>query len=223
MNDSQQRKINKYQREDVFMKDNASDFPADSPGDLTAKALANIINEIQTLAAEQVSGFDDKRQAFDNLEDARDDLFDDLRLINLAAKALANEINGIEEKFRMPRKPTDGILLATARSFAADAVQYRNQFIEYGLEADFLTDLQDDIVAFESAADAADSAEESHAEATGALYEAFRQAKVKSEKLGAIVKIKYRNDAGKLAAYVVASHLERAPKRQKPITSPPTT
>lgn len=220
MNDSQQRKMDKFLREDVFMKDNAADFPADSPGDKTANVFADLITEIQTLAANQISGFDDKRQAFDNVEDARDNLIEDLEQINLAAKAFADEVNGIENKFRMPRKPTNQTLLATARSFAADAVEHQAKFIEYGLPVDFLADLQADIAAFETASASADSAEESHAEATGGLADAFRRGTALSKKLAAIVKIKYRDNAGKLASFVVASHLERAPQR-KQITSQP--
>lgn len=215
MNDNQERKLDKFQRESAFMTDHAADFPKDSPGEKTAKQLADLISEIQTRAAAQISGFDDKAQAFALAKAARKNLVDDLKQMNLAAKAVAGEIAGIENKFRLPRRTTNATLSATARSFHADAAPHEAKFIEYGLPADFLADLQADIDAFEQAAATADSAGESHAEATGALAAAFKSGMALTRKLEAIVKIKYRDNAGKLAAWTVASHLERAPKPPK--------
>lgn len=220
MTDNQERKLDKFGRVSVFMSDNTTDFPLNSPGDRTRKELGALVSEIQALAAEQISGMDDKAQAFANLERDRDALDDDLEKINLAARAMADEAAGIENKFRLPRKPSDATLLATARSFLADAVPHEAMFVEYGLAADFLADLQADINAFEQSSAAADSATEAHSGATGALAAAFRQGIKLSGKLNSIVKIKYRDNAGKLASWTVASHLERAARKPKPA---PTT
>lgn len=221
MTDNQERKDDKFKRENVFMSDNAADFPLNSPGDKIAKQQTTLIAEIQTLAAEQISGYDDKAQAFANLEAARDNVDEDLEQINLAAIALADDIPGIDSKFRLPRKPSDETLLATARSFHADAAPHAEKFVECGLDAVFLADLQADIDAFEQAAAAADSAAAGHAGATSMLADAFKRGMVMSRKLNSIVKIKYRDNAGKLGAWTVASHLERAPKKPKGDPKPP--
>lgn len=224
MNDSQTRKFDKFQRESVFMSDNAAGFPANTPGNKKAKELAALITEIQTLDATQTSGFDDKRQSHAVKDTAEDNLREDLEMINFAAKAFADEVPGAEEKFRLPRSQNEQVLLAKARSFLADAEPLEAKFIECGLPADFLADLQADITAFEQAAAAADSAGEAHSAATGALADAFKRGMSLSGKLGSIVKIKYRDNAGKLAAWTTASHLERAPEKKgepKPTEPPP--
>ncbi|HEX8246881.1 MAG TPA: hypothetical protein VF599_01760 [Pyrinomonadaceae bacterium] len=222
MNDSQRRKFDKFQRESVFMSDNAADFPLNTSGDKVAKDLATLIADIQTLDAAQTSGFDDKRQSHALKNSAVGNLRKSLELMSFAAKAFADEVPGTEEKFRLPRSQNEQILLAKARSFHADAAPLEAKFVEYGLPADFLAGLQADIDAFEQAAEAADSAGESHAEATGALTEAFKRGMTLTRKLEAIVKIKYRDNAGKLAAWTSASHLERAPQRRNDQPAPPT-
>jgi hypothetical protein len=73
-----------------------------------------------------------------------------------------------------------------------------------------------------------ESAMEGHAEAAGAIDALFRDMMAQSRKRSAIVKIKYRDNPGKLAAWTVASHLESAPKRNSgegdstPPPNPPT-
>jgi hypothetical protein len=214
MNDSQTRKFDKFQRESTFMNDNAADFPLNTPGNKKAKELATLIAEIQTLDAAQTSGFDDQRQSHAVKDTAEDNLREDLEMINFAAKAFADEVPGAEEKFRLPRSQNEQVLLAKARSFLADAEPLEAKFIECGLPADFLADLLADITAFEQAAAAADSAGGAHSAATGALVDAFNRGMSLSRKLGSIVKIKHRDDVGKLAAWTTASHLERSPEKK---------
>ena len=60
-----------------------------------------------------------------------------------------------------------------------------------------------------------ESASEEHAEAVGTLDALFREMMALSAQRSALVKLKYRNNPGKLAAWTVASHLEAAPKRQQ--------
>lgn len=210
MNDTQERKLDKFKREQVFYADSAADFASATAGAMMDKAA--LIAEIERLAAEQISGFDDKRQAFDRLENARDNVEEDLEQINFAARAADDELENLAAKFRLPYRFTDETLMATARSFQTDASPHRAAFVELGLPDDFLVDLANDIAAFETAANASDSALEEHAQATGALNDSFRRGMEQSKKQDAVVRIKYRNAPGKLAAWTVASHLERAPK-----------
>ena len=48
-----------------------------------------------------------------------------------------------------------------------------------------------------------------------ALDALFRDMMALSRKLSAIIKLKFRDNSGKLAAWTVASHLERPPKLKK--------
>lgn len=219
MNDTQIRKFDKLQRQDVYMKDSAADFPANSAGDKTAVFQAALIVEIQQKAAAQTSGFNEKRQAFVVKKTGYKRIDTILDNISLAADGLVDEFPGIEAKFRRIRKPTEQSFMAQARAFLADAAEYKNAMIAQGLDADFLVQLADAITEFEQAAANADSAEEAHAAATGALNDAFKRGIANSKKMDSAIKLKYRENPGKLAAWTVASHLERAPKRNpKPTT-----
>lgn len=218
MTDAQRRRMDMFQREAVFMTDNAADFPAASPGATTAAALNAVIGEIETLDANFTSGADDFNRNIELQDNAEDELYENLRLINLGAKALSDTVPELAAKFRLPYPRSQQSILATARSFATEAVPYEAQFVEYGLPANFITELNADIAKFEAALDASDSAESERAGAVGGLTDAFKRGMDINRRLSAIVKIKYRDDPKKLASWLVASHLERPPKSDKPPT-----
>ena len=215
MNDAHRRRMDKFDREKVFMAENTDDFPAGSPGaSVTAQIEANM-TQILAADAEQVSGFDDKNQAFSVKGNDRDTLIDELEIIVLAAKGIGNELPGIADKYRLPRPRTDQNLIAKATSFHTDSADDEAKFIEYGLNTDFRASLLSARQEFEASSAQADAALEEHAEATGTLDARFRDTMNLSRKRDAIVRIKYRDNPGKLAAWTVASHLERAPKKKK--------
>jgi len=207
----QQRKLNKYQAESAFMTDNERDFPPASPGGIAAAALSAVIALILSLAGQQSS------QAANQQIGIKGELLEDLkrllRKINRAANALAEEIDGIEDLFRMPRRRSEENWLAAARAFYTDSAPFEDDFINYDLSATFRDDLMALIAAIEAAASAADTAEEQRGGATGGLIDEFRQAGKLSRRLNAIVRNKYDGNAQKLAAWEIASHLEAAPKR----------
>lgn len=221
MKDIERRKLEKLEREEVFLKDNVADFPADSPGGKALAELSAVIAEIRTLAAEQVSGASSARQHVGVKDEEVDALMQLIRNINRAAKAFEGEIPGSDLKFRLPRNRSEQNILATARAFLTDAEPLKAKFIEYGLAADFLDKLQALIEAVDERSAAADSAGEQQSGATGGLAEAVRNGMNISRRLDAIVRIKYENNAAKLAAWTVASHLERTPKKKKDEPPPP--
>ena len=118
----------------------------------------------------------------------------------------------------MPRGNNDAQLLAAARSFLTEATLHKADFIAYGMPEDFLEDLQADIEAFEAALGMTSSATDSHVEATAAIDEAIRNGMIIVRILNGIVKNVFRNDVGKLAAWLSASHIERPSK--KPANEP---
>ncbi|MGB7202012.1 MAG: hypothetical protein WBD16_07055 [Pyrinomonadaceae bacterium] len=222
MEDSIKRKLNKFEREEAFMVDNATDFGGATPGAVTAAALSAAIAEIQSLAAQQVSGASTAAQAFGNQDDALDDLIALTKKMNLAARGFDDEIPGSRDQFRMPRNRSQQNLLAAARAFHSDATPIRAKFEEYGLAGTFLDDLQAAIDSVETAAQSADSNVGQRAAATGGLFAAARRGMSLSRRLNSIVRIRYADDPAKLAAWTVASHLERAPKRTaaNPVPTP---
>lgn len=220
MNNAQQRKLSKYKAEQAFMTNDTTDFPTASVGERTAFALASVIGQIQALSGEQRSNA--ARQSVSIKADRLQELTELLQKINRAANAMADEVDGSENLFRMPRRRSEEIWLATARAFHRDAAPFEAQFLDYDLPATFRADLLALIGAVEAATAAANIAGGQRAGATGGLLELFRTAGQLSRKLNAIVLNKYSGNAQKLAAWAVASHLEAVPK-QKEATAPATT
>ncbi len=72
--------------------------------------------------------------------------------------------------------------------------------------------------AFEASFSNTASATAEHVEATADTAAKVRQGMVIVRVLDGIVKNRYANDPGKLAAWVSASHVEKAPKKQTPTT-----
>ncbi len=215
----QKRKLDKYEREAAFMTDNAADFPKNSPGDVTAKRFAEVITQIQTLAGQQAS-----RQVSQNL-DVKDAAMADLiklcQQINRAGNALGEEVEGIENLFRMPRKRSETVWLATARAFYRDSEQYETAMQEYIKLPSFRAALQTTIDAVQQAMTAADSAGEQKGGATGGLTAAYTEAGMLSRRLNAVVLNEYDDNAQKLAGWAIASHVEAAPKRTPPTSGNP--
>lgn len=220
MTGPQFRKLDKYQRESAFMTDSAADFPTDSPGDESATRFAEVIALIQTLAAQQSSG-----QVSQNLEmkdEAMAKLIKLCQQANRAGNALGEEIEGIENLFRLPRKRSEIGWLTTARAFHRDSGQYEAQMQKYIKTPTFRVALQTLIDDAEQAMTAADTAGEQKGGATGELTDAFREAGILSRRLNAVVLNEYDDNARKLAAWAIASHLEAAPKGKENKPSAPT-
>lgn len=214
MNDNVRRKLEKFEREQQFMNDNLADF-AGGVGEAATIEQAAIIDEMHTLSGEQASGESSKAQETANQEDLLDQLTGFLKQMNLAANAFDMDVPGSDTKFRMPRNRAQHALLATARAFHTDsAPPLEQKFKDYGLAGTFRADLQQLIDNIEAASDAQDAGIEKRAAATGGLTDAARRGMKVSRRLNSIVRIKYANNSKKLAAWTVASHLERAPEKK---------
>ena len=212
MNDSQRRKADKRDGEDVFMKENAADFPKDSPADKFTKLINAEYDKILAFDAQKTSGIDDRRQAQEIYENRRDELVDLLELFVLAADIVDDDIEGTAAKFKMPRPRTDRSLIAKATSFNADSANIETALIAAELPADGRARLLTIRDAFQQAAAAHDAAKESSGEATGGMSDSFRKMMDLMRRRAKSVQMKYRNNPAKLAAWTVASHLDRAPK-----------
>jgi hypothetical protein len=218
MNNYQQRKLNTYQAELAFMLENAADFPANSVGAKTMTALSDVIGQILSLSGEQRSNV--TRQQVSIKGDRLQQLIELLQKMNRAAIAMADEIDGIENLFRMPRKRATEVWLSTARTFHTDSAAYENEFKDYDLPADFRADILNLIHEIQAASNKADTAGANRAGATGGLADAFKTAGKLSNKLNAVVLNKYSNNPQKLAAWAVASHLESPPRAREEAKAP---
>lgn len=199
-----------------FGAENAADFPAGSVGAESFATVGAAVGELDASGATQASGMSSGRQGTAMKSNAREDVREGLRAINRTARALAIDDPGLNEKFLMPRGDNDQKLLAAARSFVTDAEPIKNKFVEYGLNLDFLDNLQENITAFEQAVGDKNAATEEHVGATAEIDAQIEIGMVAVRKLRAIVPNKYANNPSKLAAWTSASHVENAPQKQKP-------
>jgi len=145
----------------------------------------------------------------------------ELESIARTARSMAMTMPGLEDKFRAPRDLKDQELLGLARSFAADALPLKAEFVRRGLPADFLDELEDDLEAFEAAVNRRIQGTEAHITATAAIDDLIDGGIRTVRELGPIMRNIFAGDMATLAAWESASHIERAPRRNRPPTSPP--
>jgi hypothetical protein len=204
---------------DAFGTKYATDFPAASLGGQQFALVHTAVTQTSGLGATQVSGGEQTHSAVLAKVAGRFHLHDDMIGITNAAHSLLLLGNsGIAGKFLMPHNNGDQALLNSARAFASDAVAFSALFTSTGLPATFITQLNADITAFETAVTAKGSAMGTEVGATGGLENAAHQAAVALHVLGTVVKNTYKNNPAKLAEWATASHVEKhtAVPRAKP-------
>jgi hypothetical protein len=195
------------------------EFPVPTLGGRLFAELNAVRAELDTQAARQSSGKSSAEQGTTSKSEGRENLREDLDAIGRTARAMAEDVPGVNDKFRRPPgNCSDQALLATARAMAADAVEFKERFIEYGLPMDFLEDLNADIAAFEAAINAQQSGRRGHVTATAAIDEIIERGMKIVRRLDAIVRNRFRDDPARLAAWLSARHVERAPRRRQATT-----
>ena len=216
MNDDARRHLDTYIAMDKFGTDNASDFPGGSPGGDNFALVNTIVNQFQASGGEQMAAIGESGQQVEIKGTNRENMRAQMSAISLLARSMEYAFDGISNKFRMPRNRNDADLLAAARAFATEAVAYQADFIAYGLPVTFIADLTADADAFDASLSDTAGAKADRAEATAEIEDWVTQGMRARRILDGIVKIKYANDVGKLAAWTTASHIEKAPKKKAP-------
>lgn len=207
------RKQDRFEAEGTFFDDNADVFPPDSPGGRAAARHREIVAAMRESAADQASGSGLAMQSAADKLDAYDTMWDIIRDMNYAAYIMKDDIPNITERFSVPDNRSQQNVAAQARANLADGTPLRVQFIEAGMSDDFLTSLQDAVGRFDASGSSADSQDERRSGATGGLFELSRQGMKNSRKMDALVRLKFKGNAAKLAAWKTAHHLDKAPKR----------
>ena len=220
MDNRDRRRYDMLVRVRQFGAENAADFPDRTIGGAQFTEVNTVIDLLDQLSGDQSAGIGGARFSFAGKNTARENVREDLSDISRTARSMTYQIPHFDEKFRMPRNRNDQQMLAAARAFQTEAAAHESQFIAYGMPADFLADLQNDIAEFETALGATGAAVDSHTAATAEIDEAVRRGMIAVRILNGIVKNIYRNNAGKLAAWTSASHVEKAAKKVIPPAPP---
>jgi hypothetical protein len=221
--DDKERSCNEmFHRVDDFATPRTPDFPAGSRGQELIALVRAAIADFDKHSAGQSSGASDARRSTSNKEAARAALRDDLDQISRTARAMAFEIAGLDQKFRVPRYLNDQKLLETGRAFAADAPAFKVAFIRYAMPADFLEDLAADIAEFEATSQNQNLGLENQVTGSVGVDTAREQGMNAVRQFDAIVRNKYRDDPATLAAWERARHIERITRSKKSTPGPVT-
>jgi hypothetical protein len=218
MDDRENRRHQMFVRVRNFGTQHQADFALNSIGSQLFATLGGIVTQLDGHAAAQSSKGGSAKQGTTSRGVARQALRDDLEAINRTARAMAHDVPGITDKFRLPPPGNDQLLLNAARAIAADAVQFETQFIAHEMPADFLEDLNADIAALETAISEQSSGVGQRVAATTAIDTAIDDGVATVRKLDAVVKNKYADNPATLAEWASASHTERSPRHH---SSPP--
>jgi hypothetical protein len=222
MKDSEIRRLEMFIRVRAFGLAHADAFPANTRGGEVFATLNTIITEMEGHADTQSSDTRASREVTTLKSVRRAALREDLEAISRTARVMALTIPGLDDKFRLPRNVGDQAWLAAARSFAADAVPLKAEFVRRGLPQDFLDDLNADIRDFEESIGSRAQTSGERVAVTVAIDESIERGMNAVRELDAIVQNIFRNDAASLARWTSASHTERAPRHSAVVEPPPT-
>ena len=200
-----------------FGVDNAEDFPS-CVGAAQFSVVATVVGETESKSTLHAGGFAEAAQQFEVKDTGRENLRDEMSDISRTAKSMEYEFDGIADKFRFQRNMSDANMLAKARAFHTESLPYDQNFQDYGLNKNFRIDLNDAADAFEASFSNTATATAEHVAATADTSSKIRQGMVIVRILDGIVRNRYANDPGKLAAWISASHVEKAPKKKDPPT-----
>jgi hypothetical protein len=217
MNDNLRRRYEMLLRVQNYGRQHADSFPVNSLGQELFMQLELITAEIGELAVAQQSNERGEREGTTNRGEARTDLHEDMEAISDTARAMALDAPGLEDKFRMPRsKINDVDLITMARTFAADALALKDEFIRHELPPTFLDQLNAHVDVFQQAIDGQQRSRRERASATAGLDDAVERGVNKVRQLDAVVRNKFRDDSARLAEWQSARHTERAPVAAQP-------
>ena len=215
MNDDQSRRLAMLGRVNGFRERYTADFPNGTEGarllDIAATAEADAIAG----GADQSSGGGESRAGSASKAELYESLLDDLRAISATAKPLSKKIAGLDEKFRVPRSISQINIITAARAFLQDATPLAAEFIQYEMAADFLTDLAEDIEAYDKAANDQGDGLGKRVGATRTLAQSISEGCAAVRDADPLMRNKYKSQPAKLAEWFTASHVERAPRTPK--------
>jgi hypothetical protein len=160
----------------------------------------------------------------------------DLQNITRTAIAIALEQPGFADTFRPPANSNEGAITATADAFLAQLAPQTGdspatlaaktalvaKFTEHDLNANFVTNLQNDRAAITAENARLETRREDSVGDNALVGPALKRGTDAVKVLDAIMHNRYGSQPDKLAAWLTASHVERDPQREKKKTPTPT-
>jgi hypothetical protein len=222
MKDSEIRQLDRSRRVRQFAD---ALVPPLTHGSRAAELIA-IVGDSSAQCTEQAARQDaaalDRQESTEQKEAAIKTLLRQMKPVSQTARAMDKQSPGIADQFRMP-PDADEKILNRARAYISAATLIPEQFTSRGLPANFLEEMQAAIDAV-MAADARQSAAlAAQVAATASLADALKREREAMRELDPIMRNLLRDDPAQLAAWESASRIERAPRRTKTQTPPPSS
>ncbi|HEY0170210.1 MAG TPA: hypothetical protein VGB98_04090 [Pyrinomonadaceae bacterium] len=220
MTDQEIRTLDMFKRVRNFDATHDGLFPAGTLARDLFDVIVGSVNDLEGFAAAQSSGRAAARLSTTGKAAARAALLEDLRIIRRTARSMAVVTPGLDDKFRIPRNPTDRELLDTARAFLADAEPLKAEFLRREVQERVFQELVANVAAFESALGGQYTGQGESTAAVASIDAAIDRATDALRQLDPIVRNKLHNDHATLAAWESAKRTERAARRSNPGTPP---
>ncbi len=210
-----QKNINDmYRRALAALDAEFDDLPADSLGAEAADELRAAFAIIEQKSGAKMN-LDGAAQAGTAQRGAaRRNLQEFLRILADTANTIARRKAGFNQQFPSPAGKNDRELLNDARAAAPVAVAGKADFIRYGLKEPFIQSGADLITAFETSFAATDEALASRGAAVGSKKEAVEDADDAFDDLDRYIRNHYSDQPEKIAAWKIATHIERSPSKK---------
>jgi hypothetical protein len=211
MNERELRRYQMFGRAHIFGRDNQADFASGSKAATAFANLARIITDLDAAKAAQQGGGNTAKEVL------LDALRLDLQNVARTARAIAQDEPGFADKFRLPDGPSQtGLRTAAAATIKKlKETGILPKFTAHELPADFVKNLEDDRKAVVEAEAAETSDDSAGVASTAAIGRLIRDGMKEITTLDAIMHNKSTRNPDKLRAWKSASHVERAPQREK--------
>jgi hypothetical protein len=229
MNDRDIRREVRATRVQTFGEENDADFAAGGKAKTHFGNLDGLIVQLGEAKAGQTPNRVSKSTLLDSLSI-------DLQNITRTARRIEQKENGFAAPYRLPDNTsesavttyTDAVLLrledqpADAAAAKTAKAALRARFIEYELPADFVAHLRADRQAIADTNRLNQAETGGGVENTALIGQVLDKINYEIGELDAIMHNKYTRQPEKLRAWQSASHVERAPQREKKPPTPPT-
>ncbi len=192
-----------------FAAQRTAEFPAASLGAELIQTITAVVAELAEADGDKSLKKTDLRQRRNLKSVQRETLREHLMALSRTARAMANRVPAVGDKFRLPKQVNDVELLATARAFVSDAEPLQADFRRFEMADDFLDRLRADIAAFEAASREGNVASETSTISHAAIDDAVDRGMAAVNELDAVIRNRYRDDATTLGLWTRASHVER--------------
>lgn len=181
--------------------------------------LTASISALRAAAESQISGGDESAASVDTRIFIASELHKAMKEMGKVARSLKPEFPGIFEKFRMPRKRSNAVLIASVNSMIAAIADYQAAFTDSGITPAYLTAVTNLVADFQEATSDKHDGGNTQVHSTAALNQIARDGLRAATTLDACMRVHFRDNPAVLAEWTHARHIKRAPNRQS--TTPP--